>query len=132
MTDVSAPLNPIQQRLAEIREEQARRGAVAEAEAATEAGRISKLNDAKARCVTACGAVADALAETTDPEERAALIALESETHAEHAADLEHAYLEFASQREGNSNPAPAGETQIDAATIVTGSDALGEAVPQT
>jgi hypothetical protein len=89
-----------------------------------EEARLAKLDAAKAKCAEECGEVIAALATVTNPRERDALIELENRTHASHAADLEAAYLEFSGQREGDSNPADTGVTEIDAHVVVSSDSA--------
>ena len=106
----------IQQRIAEVAAliEQERE-VIAQAEAAEDA-KNSAMSLAKAECTALCGPISDALGKATDPRERSQLSALEQEIHAGHADRLEAAYLTFAGQREGDSNPAkPGGVTQLGA-----------------
>ena len=119
MTDVSPPagtLPPdIQAQLDAIDKAEADAlNAKMQAEAAAQAGR-DKLDAAKAVCVEACGPLADLIATTPEGTKRDALIALEAQTHAGHAAELEAAYLEQSGQRAEDSNPTPPGVTQITA-----------------
>lgn len=113
MTDVD-----IEAELAAIRQRQADREAAEAAASAAEAARNAALDEAKAVCLAKCGPISEALSQATDPEERAALITLEERAHAEHAEVLEQAYLTFAGQAPGESNPA-GGETEIESHVAV-------------
>lgn len=114
MTDTSSMNKTIADQIAEIlaleAEEEAKKAAAVKAED----DRNDALIAAKARCTAECGEVQEALAKEKNPNVRRALIELESRTHASHAGDLEAAYLAFAGQREGESNPARPGTTNID------------------
>lgn len=104
----------IQEALDAIRSEAAAREAEEAAAAEAEDNRVSVLNAAKANCTERCGPIAEVLAGVTDPRERQALIELEARTHADHADDLAAAYQAFSGQREGESNPAGPGVTNIE------------------
>jgi hypothetical protein len=91
--------------LAAIAADREAKVAAAAAAAEAEETRVAKLDAAKAVCAVACGPVADALAASSDPSERQALADLEAQTHESHRVALEEAYLEFAGQRRGDSNP---------------------------
>lgn len=122
MTDVSpTPDLDIDAELAAIRAEIEAEGLAAATAAKSETDRLSAIDTAKARCAAACGKVAEALAAAEDPREREALIGLEARVHAGHAADLEAAYLVFAGQREGGSNPAHAGENALESHVVLNG-----------
>jgi hypothetical protein len=129
MTDVAPPEEPAAEEVAapeprplppevaaeleQIRTAAAERDAAAEAAAAAEEERLSAVDAAKAICAEKCGPIAEALAAATDENERAALQEFEARTHAEHASQLEQAYLAFAAQGEGASNPAGPGVTEV-------------------
>ena len=113
----------IESLLAGIRQEKADRDAKAAWAQQQQDSRNAALEAAKAVCQAACGPISAALAATDDPQERAALVELESRTHTPHAAALEAAYLTFASQRVGDSNPAvPGAEAPLEAHVAVTSS----------
>lgn len=108
------PIPPeIQAELDRIRQEREQEVAAAAASAQAEVDRNAKLDAAKQICIDKCGPISAVLAQTTDERERAVLIELEQRTHADHGADLEAAYLEHAGQRDGDSNPAAPGETEL-------------------
>jgi hypothetical protein len=113
----------IQANLDAIRAEIAAQAEAAQAAVQAEEARVDKLNAAKATCVERCGPVAEVLAASTDAHERAALVELERQVHAEHSDALAQAYLEFSGQREGESNPAASGVVT----PLVSAATALGE-----
>jgi hypothetical protein len=116
MTDIQ---DQIAEQIAAIRAKKAEDEAQQEAYRVAEEARLAKLDAAKAECSVKCGPITEAIAAAESDEERLALNLLEARTHAEHAADLEAAYLEFSGQSGDESNPAPPGETAIDAHVAV-------------
>jgi hypothetical protein len=120
--DAPAPLPPAaQEKIDAIRAQIQEEDAVAAAAEKTETDRLDAMDTAKAMCVAACGPISVALQASTDPRERQALIELENEIHAVHAAALEQAHLIFSGQRAGESNPAaPGATTPLTAAVVVT------------
>jgi hypothetical protein len=119
MTDVQAELD-------RIRAEAEARQAAADAAREAEESRVSALVAAKEQCAAQCGPIADALADITDPAERALLAELEARTHEGHAAALAEAYLAFSGQREGDSNPADPGITDLTAEASAVGGVTAG------
>ena len=112
-------MTDIQEQVAAIRAKVAEEEAEREADRAAEEARVQEMSAAKAECFTKCGPIAEAIAAAESDEERELLHQLEAETHAEHTADLEAAYLKFSGQGQEESNPAPPGETAIDAHVTV-------------
>jgi hypothetical protein len=130
MTDTSATPTPppvppdIQAALDKIAAAAAATAAATEAAQQAEATRIDTMDTAKQVCQAACGPITDALEATTDPTEVAALIELQATTHAAHATTVEDAYLAFAQQPAGASNPAGPGTTQVTATSAAAGTAA--------
>jgi hypothetical protein len=104
----------VQAELDRIRADKEARIAAAVQAQEAEGTRLAALDAAKAKCFAACGPLSEAAANATDEEERQAILAFEQSTHAGHAAELEQAYLVFSGQREGNSNPAGPGVTDLE------------------
>lgn len=110
----------IAEALAAIRAEAEAAAAAVVAEVEAEAKRVEAIVAAKLKCAESCGPIAEVLASVTDPRERQALIDLEKRTHDAHAGDLSGAYLAFSGQREGDSNAAAPGTTNIDSHAVAT------------
>ena len=105
----------IAEELQKIAEAKAAIAAEVAAQDQAEAALRDRVDAAKAVCFATCGQVNDALQASADPFEQNALIELEATTHADHAAELEAAYRALSGQREGESNPAGPGTTQLTA-----------------
>jgi hypothetical protein len=118
-------MTDIQESIAAIRAARQEKEALAATASQAEEQRLGALNAAKAQCFAVCGPIADALAETIDADERQALLDLEAETHAVHAEELAAAYATSAGPQE--SNPAPAGETFIEADVVVSSEEPEAE-----
>jgi hypothetical protein len=104
----------VQAKIDQARADAEARVAAAVAAAKAEDERIAALEAAKALCTSVCMPIGEAAGAATDPIERATLEEYGREKHAEHAQQLEQAYLAFSGQRAGESNPAPGGVTQIE------------------
>lgn len=116
MTDTAPtpPVDPgIQAELDRIHGEITAKAQAEAAAAQAEDDRIAALEAAKALCEERCGAIGQRMLATADPLELEALRAYQERTHAEHASQLEQAYLTFSGQRIGDSNPAGPGTTQV-------------------
>lgn len=120
----------IQAKLDAIRAQVAAEDAAAVQAIKDEEDRLTKLDAAKKVCFDLCGPISEAISQSTDPRERAALIQLETETHDTHKEMLENAYLESNGQRREEGNQAqPGAVTQLESHVSVLG-DSSGDAQP--
>lgn len=115
------PVHPeVAEALAAIAAEREAKAANAARSTEAEEARVSKLNEIKARVEAAVGPIAEALAKAVDEAERTALIELEAKVFEPFREELERAYLEFAGQRAGDSNPSGP-EGALESHVAVTG-----------
>jgi hypothetical protein len=111
----------IQAMLDEIEAEQAQEEATKAADEAAQQEKVDRLLAAKAICAAVCAPIEDALAVTTDPRKRQALIELEHRKHAEHEDILREAVFNFTGEREGNIVQAQPGVNNIAMHAVVAG-----------